>query len=168
VVVVLDPSKDEHHHHHAGREFARVVEPLERATGRRLGPPARGECLAAFELRPDGVRVEAENALVDASRNPLGLFVHRIRAGWHELEPLVEEPPAAPAPAAATGWEPPRMTAARFLAERPWVRPLVEVAARECATEADFCAELTDRLDDVDAKLALELRRFVLEEADEA
>jgi hypothetical protein len=70
------------------REFSQVVAPLERACGRRLGNPARGECLAAFSQYPDGVRQVATDALREADVNAVGLFVWRVKNGWHELEPV--------------------------------------------------------------------------------
>ncbi|MHB8641406.1 MAG: hypothetical protein ACYDA3_00745 [Gaiellaceae bacterium] len=76
------------------REFASVVRPLEEKTGTPLGNPHRAECFRAFEHYPDGVREVARRVLADAEKNPNGLFVYRIRNGWHELEPL----PAAPPP----------------------------------------------------------------------
>lgn len=72
--------------------FAQIVAPLERASGSRLGNPHREECLRAFQKFPDGVRAIARSALADSERNPVGLFFYRIRNGWHELEPLPEEP----------------------------------------------------------------------------
>jgi hypothetical protein len=72
--------------------FAQIVAPLELASGRRLGNPARAECLRAFEKRPDGVREVACSALADADSSPVGLFIHRIQNGWHEHEPLPEGP----------------------------------------------------------------------------
>ena len=71
------------------REFARLIEPLELASGRRLGNPTRAVCLRAFQDQPDAVRKVAEEALADADdRNPVGLFGWRIANGWHELEPM--------------------------------------------------------------------------------
>lgn len=68
--------------------FAALLDPLEQVTGRRLGNPARGDCFKEFQRRPGAVRRVAEDALVDATRNPVGLFSHRIKHGWHELEPV--------------------------------------------------------------------------------
>jgi hypothetical protein len=76
------------------REFARVIAPLERASGRRLGNPAREDCLRAFEKCSDGVQELAHSVLADAKRNALGLFVYRIRYGWHELEPVPDRSPS--------------------------------------------------------------------------
>lgn len=71
-------------------EFARVIEPLELSARRRLGNPQRQSCLEAFAKFPSGVRQVIDGVLADATRNPLGLFVYRIKNGWHELEPLPE------------------------------------------------------------------------------
>jgi hypothetical protein len=73
------------------KAFARVVEPLEKASKRRLGNPARQECFDAFSRYPDGVRAVARDALADTDGRALGLFVWRVRQGWHELEPLLED-----------------------------------------------------------------------------
>jgi hypothetical protein len=70
------------------KDFAQVVEPLERATRRRLGNPQRQVCLDAFAAFPDGVIEVARTSLQDARSNPLGLFFWRIQNGWHELEPV--------------------------------------------------------------------------------
>ena len=75
--------------------FAEIVAPLERASRRRLGNPALEQCRRAFENFPDGVLEVARASLADAEQNPIGLFVYRIRHGWHELEPLEEGARAA-------------------------------------------------------------------------
>lgn len=86
-------------HHHDERDFAEVTRALEEASGRPLGHPHRGMCLAAFRRRPAGVQRVAQEALTDSDgRNPLGLFIWRVRHGWHELDPVPDPRTAAPPP----------------------------------------------------------------------
>jgi hypothetical protein len=91
MVVVVQKRSSSTTNTTAGRDFAALIEPLERASGRRLGNPARRECLKAYTQHPVGVARVAAGALFDAARNPVGLFVYRIANDWHELEPLENE-----------------------------------------------------------------------------
>jgi len=84
----VEKSFSQHHHEEARREFARMLEPLEVASRRRLGNPYRDDCFQAFEQYQEGVRDVARNVLADAEHSPLGLFVYRIKNRWHELDPL--------------------------------------------------------------------------------
>lgn len=70
-----------------------MIAPLEQASRRRLGNPHRRDCFAEFEKLPHGVREIARASLEDARSNPLGLFVWRIKNGWHELEPIADAGP---------------------------------------------------------------------------
>lgn len=58
-----------------------MVEPLEASSGRRLFNPQRQMCLAAFEQHPEAVRELARDAV--EGRDPVALFVWRIKEGWH-------------------------------------------------------------------------------------
>jgi hypothetical protein len=149
VVVVFEPSQPTPNTTTASRrEFARVVAPLEHATGRRLGNPYRQVCLDAFARFPAGVRAVACASLEDARSNPLGLFIWRIRNGWHELEPVkrlgenVKIPDNRPdEPGAPTPEEAPR----KIPDNRPDEpgAPTPEEASREVPPEAQ---ELLERL----------------------
>jgi hypothetical protein len=80
------------------QEFAQLLAPLERRSGSRLGNPARRECFAAFSKYRSAVTEVARSTLAEAERNPVGLFVYRIRNGYHLLEPLADAL-AEPSPA---------------------------------------------------------------------
>jgi hypothetical protein len=146
MVVVVDDSDLNTNTTVSRRAFARLVEPLERASGRRLGNPARERCFAAFERHPEGVREVARGALVDAVRNPVGLFVHRIENGWHELEPV---PPS--------GVSTDSSEAPSF---RRWLRNVGSAYAHSSETFAEEVARFG-----VDSDQAEELRRVLLEDA---
>jgi hypothetical protein len=73
------------------REFRKLIEPLEFASGERLRGKRRRECVAAFLESPAGFRQIADEALV-GGRRPLGLLVHKVREDQHldDLPPLAD------------------------------------------------------------------------------
>jgi hypothetical protein len=144
------------------RDFARVVAPLEQAAGRRLGNPYRRVCLGAFERFPEGVRSIARASLADASVNPLGLFLWRIKNGWHELEPVEDAPPVADD--AAIGESPVELASAdRLVAQRPGLAQWLRNAGAEYAeSPTDFGDELALVFKITDAAIAEALREIAL------
>jgi hypothetical protein len=69
-------------------EFAEIVEPLERLSG-KLNGPGRSDCIRAFAENRAGFRVCATQALATSLRrgyhSPLGLLVKMVREGQHEV-----------------------------------------------------------------------------------
>jgi hypothetical protein len=67
-------------------DFAAVIAPLERGTGRALSEPGRSQCRRAFDENQAGFRLLAADAL-DRGRNPLALLVRMVADGDHRKKP---------------------------------------------------------------------------------
>lgn len=69
-------------------KFNAIVAPLERISG-KLNGRGRSDCIRAFDENPEGFRLCATQALIQARRrgyaNPLGLLVKMVRDGQHQI-----------------------------------------------------------------------------------
>jgi hypothetical protein len=64
-------------------EFAQLVAPLEKTSGRVLGEPGRQRCFSAFFENPEGFRRLVADAERRGTRNTVGLLVRMVQAGEH-------------------------------------------------------------------------------------
>jgi hypothetical protein len=70
-------------------EFNAIVAPLEVMQGRRLDGYGRRVCMRAFMENPDGFRrLVAILGKREGVRRPLGVLIHAVDAGDHNIAPL--------------------------------------------------------------------------------